>query len=87
MKLPPRTYFSRNKKNKKKKVKSGNSALQGYRSILYICYIGCDRKMIETQAVHISLLSNSSVGALIRNVGPSYNMIILSSNMAAVSHT
>ena len=35
----------------------------------------------------ISLLSNATVGALIRNVGPSESMIRLSFNMAAASHT
>ena len=34
-----------------------------------------------------SLLSNVTVGALIRNVGPSESMIGLSFNMAAASHT
>ena len=34
-----------------------------------------------------SLLSNATVGALIRNVGPSESMIRLSFNMAAASHT
>ena len=34
-----------------------------------------------------SLLSNVTVGALIRNVGPSESMIRLSFNMAAASHT
>ena len=37
--------------------------------------------------VPISLLSNATVGAQIRNVGPSESMIRLSFNMAAVSHT
>ena len=35
----------------------------------------------------VSLLSNATVGALIRNVGPSESMIRLSFNMAAASHT
>ena len=35
----------------------------------------------------LSLLSNATVGALIRNVGPSESMIRLSFNMAAASHT
>ena len=34
-----------------------------------------------------SLLSNATIGALIRNVGPSESMIRLSFNMAAASHT
>ena len=34
-----------------------------------------------------TLLSNATVGALIRNVGPSESMIRLSFNMAAASHT
>ena len=33
------------------------------------------------------MLSNATVGALVRNVGPSENMIRLSFNMAAASHT
>ena len=36
---------------------------------------------------HSTLLSNATVGALIRNVGPSESMIRLSFNMAAASHT
>ena len=35
----------------------------------------------------LTLLSNATVGALIRNVGPSESMIRLSFNMAAASHT
>ena len=35
----------------------------------------------------VSLLSNATVGALIRNVGPSESMIRLSFNMATASHT
>ena len=35
----------------------------------------------------IALLSNATVGALIRNVGPSESMIRLSFDMAAASHT
>ena len=34
-----------------------------------------------------TLLSNATVGALIRNIGPSESMIRLSFNMAAASHT
>ena len=34
-----------------------------------------------------TLLSNATVGALIRNVGPSESMIRLGFNMAAASHT
>ena len=37
--------------------------------------------------IQYSLLSNATVGALIRNVGPSESMIRLSFNMAAASHT
>ena len=35
----------------------------------------------------LPLLSNATVGAPIRNVGPSESMIRLSFNMAAASHT
>ena len=54
-------------------------------NVEFIKLIG--KLLYAQQSCAYSLLSKATVGALIRNVGPSESMIRLSFNMAAASHT
>ena len=55
--------------------------------IFFYCYKQCNEALCCISSGSSPLLSNATVGALIRNVGPSESMIRLSFNMAAASHT
>ena len=53
---------------------------------VYVKYKKAVHQELVNCLINTSLLSNATVGALIRNVGPSESMIRLSFNMAAASH-